>query len=213
MSGHLIDFDYRSAVQTLSCPSCEVHIPPEEFRGVILLECVGEIRIGDKIQKITANKDSTQSINIKNDGSEVKIRITYRSYDVSDDPVIPYMVIRFQRICNGLNFRCYCKNPSCPSVKEEDGLVMVQRDNTFTKAHKFSYTVCNYCEEISKLVCPACSTPLKKYYVWGIGVTRCNGRITRNGSPPEKFDPPSLGRVLFYALDRDDTSVRIEFYT
>ena len=212
MSGHLINFDYRSAVQTLSCPSCEVYIPPEEFRGVTLLECVGEIQIGDKIQKITANKDSTQSINIRNDGSEVKIRITHRSYKVLNHPLRPYMVMRFMRTCNGLNFRCYCKNPSCPAVKEEDGLVMVQRDNPFAKAHNFSYTVCNYCEEISKLVCPACSTPLKKYYVWGIGVTRCNGRITRNGSPPEKFDP-SLGRVAFYALDRDDTSVRIEFYT
>ena len=209
-SGHLIDCDLRPVMQSLNCSSCEARISPRQVKDVTFHCCSGEITIGGKKEKFNPTGDTTCDFKIPNDNSPVIVKVNHREYRIIHNPALGLFRIFYLKHHNGINFHCYCNNPSCTAFKEINGLVVVQRNNLLVEKHGYNPSICHYSQEISQLNCTSCGTHLRKYYVWGVGLVHCRGTITRDGSPPEPFYP-STGRVIRYQLDAEDTSLKIEF--
>ena len=209
-SGHIIDCDLRPAMQSLNCSSCEARISPRQVEDVTLFCCSGEITIGGKKEQFNPKGSTTIDFKIPNDNSPVFVKVTQREYHIIQNPAIGFLATPYTKHHNGINYRCHCKNPSCTAVKEKYGLVIVQRDELFVRKHGYNPSTCYYSQEISQLNCTSCGSHLRKYYVWGMGFLHCRGTITRDGSPVESFSP-SMGQVVHYQLDAEDTSLKIEF--
>ena len=209
-SGHLIDCDLRPSMKWLVCPSCEASIQPNQVSGVLLLRCSGEITIHGKTEKFNPTDKKHSEFIIPKDTSPIIFKVTHRDYRIIEYPAICYIKNFYTKHGDGFNFHCYCTNPTCTSVREKHGFVVVQRDEDFVNDHGFEPSVCHYNREISHLKCSACGSSIKKYFVWGVGLLHCRGIITRHGSEKEFFTP-DVGQVTEYQLDSGDTSLRIEF--
>ena len=209
-SGHIIDCDLRSAMQSLNCSSCDARIPPNHVKDATFLCCSGEITIRGKKEKFNPTGQATADFKIPNDNSPVIVKVYHREYHIVYNPALGFLDTPYTKHHNGVNFHCYCKNPSCTAVNSENGVVIVQRDYFLVHKHGYSPSTCYYSQEISQLSCTSCGSHLRKYYVWGVGLLHCRGTITRDGSPVEHFSP-SMGQVAQYELDTGDTSLKIEF--
>ena len=195
-------------MQLLICSSCEDRISPLQVREVVFLCCSGEIIIIGKEDKLNPTGSVTFRFKIPCDNSPVIMKVYHREYHVKQNSVFVYQRGPFTKHHNGINFHCFCKNPSCSAVNERSGLVVVQRNNLFKREHGYDPARCYYSQEISQLKCPSCGSHLN--YVWGVGLVHCKGTITRYGSPSESFYPRT-GIVVKYQLDAMDTSLKIEF--
>ena len=209
-SGHLIDCNLRIPMQLLHCSSCEDKIYPNQVKNVTFLCCSGEITIHGKKDKFNPTGQATADFKIPNDSSPVIVKVFSREYNIVQNPALGFLQKQYTKHHNGINFHCYCNNLPCVAVRDNSGIVIVQRDDIFVNKHGYKPSTCYFSQEISHLNCTACGFPLRKYYVWGVGLLHCRGTITRDGSLVEHFSP-SMGRVQQYALDTGDTSLRIEF--
>ena len=209
-AGHIIDRDLRPVMQSLSCSSCEARISPRQVLRITFLCCSGEITISGKKERFSPTGQATSDFKIPCDNSPLILKIYHREYNIVQNAALGFLKIPYNKHHNGVNFHCYCKNPSCTAVRERHGLVVVQRDDLLVRKHGYSPSTCYYSREISQLNCTSCGSHLKKYYVWGVGLLHCRGTITRDGAPVEHFSP-SMGQVEEYQLDTGDTSLKIEF--
>ena len=212
-AGHIIDRDIRRDMQSLDCSSCEAKILPHQVLRVAFLCCSGEITIGGKKEIFNPTGQVTSDFKIPSDNSPVFLKVYHKEYHIKQNPAIGFLLNTYTKHHNGINFHCYCKNPSCQTIKDADahGLVIVQRDDFMVRKYGYNPSTCYYSQEISQLNCTSCGSHLKKYYVWGVGLLHCLGTITRDGSPIESFSS-SMGQVVEYQLDTGDTSLRIEFH-
>ena len=209
-SGHLIDCDIRLPMQSLNCSSCEARIYPNQVKEVTFLCCSGEITIHGQKKKFNPTGQATSDFVIPNDNSPVIVKVFNRDYHTLEKSALGFLKQQYTKHHNGINFHCYCKYSACTAVRENNGVVIVQRNELFVGKHGYNSSICYFSQEISQLNCTSCGFPLKKYFVWGVGLLHCRGTITRDGSPVEHFSP-SMGRVAQYELDTRDASLRIEF--
>ena len=184
--------DYSALIKGIACPGCERVTPPSSFTGISLLKCKAEIRVGDTTHILTAEGKETTEFKIDLEGPEVHIQILKQEVFSSDELSVGHTAVSagaalctsgeaYTTVCNGVNFIGYCKDNSCQANIENNGQVIVKRDEQFIERNGFSADCCDYNAEIQCLLCPSCGNPLDRNNIDGVSLVRCKGTIESNG--------------------------------
>ena len=173
----------REVAKNRICPSCYMPLSLSTIKAVVFVRCSGQIHIGWQTESFNSTGRETSDFRVFSDGSDVSFAITDRSgpADSFSKSALGSTGKAYTTACDGLNFIAFCRNTNCQAYRENDGSVVVKRNEQFIERNGFQSTRCNYSIEIQKLACPSCENPLTANNVDGVGLVRCKGSIETRG--------------------------------